>query len=146
MTGLMIGTVKRMDSARAQRQLEGLQEYEERFAIDISGRGEEFPEWDEVHIKFGIDYVDATGQRDSWIVRPHFTYGAYIGHGGPVGIMACVTRWDINDRNETTGCMLSMGAVATDVARKFRGEVHACFQGYGAPTESYGDLTQFDHD
>lgn len=143
--GLLIGTVQRVEQAKRQRGLEGLAEREERYAIQVSGRGEEFPSWHEVHVRFGIEFVDATGQRDSWLTRPHFTYGATVEVGGPVGLHACVTRWDVTDRNEVTGCMLAIGAVATDVARKFRGELHACFQGYGAPAERvYGDVTQYD--
>lgn len=138
---LTIGTVKAMDSRKVQRRLEGLTEREEEYQIEVSGRGEEFPSWSEVHIQFENVYVDATGQRDSDLIRPHFYYGAYVPVGGPIGLMACVTRWDVNSRNETTGCMLSIGAVATDVARKFRGELHAVFHGYGAPQDVYGDLT-----
>lgn len=144
MHSLTIGAVKGMSYERTQRELEGLREYEDQFKIEIAGRGEEFPEWVEVHIKFNIDFVDATEQRDAPFDRPFFNYGAYIEQGGPVGIQACVTRWDVNDRNETTGCMLAVGAVATDVARSFSGELHARFQGYGAPTEAYGDPTQYD--
>lgn len=142
--GIMIGAQRRMDAAKRQRRLEGLREFEERYAIDISGRAEEFPSWSEVHLRFAMTHVDATGQRDSWLIRPHFVYGAYIKRGGPVGIIACVTRWDVNKRNETTGCMLAIGALATDQARKFSGELHACFQGYGAPAEVYGSDTE-DH-
>lgn len=145
MRGLTIGLVQRMHAARHQRSLEALAEREERYAIEISGRGEEFPSWQEVHVKFGIVFVDATGQRDSWLTHPHFNYGAVILRGGPIGLHACVTRWDINERREVTGCMLSIGAMATDVARKFRGELHATFQGYGAPSgQVYGDVTQYD--
>lgn len=141
---LTIGQVNGMSSRRLQRELEGLREFEDQFKIEIAGRGEEFPVWTEVHLKFNIDFVDATGQRDSPFDRPHFTYGAIIESGGPIGLDACVTRWDVDDRNQTTGCMLSIGARATDFARKFRGELHARFQGYGAPTEAYGDPTNYD--
>lgn len=146
MKALKLGGIKHMNQRAMQRALEGLQEYEDQFKIEVSGDAEEFPAWSETHLKFNIDFVDATGQRDAPFDRPHFTYGTYIEEGGPVGIIACVTRWDINDRGETTGCMIAVGAVATDYARTFRGELHARFQGYGAPTEQYGDPTQYDID
>jgi hypothetical protein len=146
MRSLTIGGVRRASHRAMPRELEGLREYEDQFKIGVSGRGEEFPAWTEAHLKFNIDFVDATGQRDAPFDRPHFTYGVYIEEGGPVGLIACITRWDINGRNETTGCMIAVGAVATDYARTFRGELHARFQGYGAPTEQYGDPTQHDQD
>jgi hypothetical protein len=141
---LTLGRVRGESEAKRQRQLEGLAEREDQFSIAVTGRGEEFPAWTETHINFNVTFVDATGQRDVPFDRPHFTYGVYIEDGGPVGLLACVTRWDVNTRNEVTGCMLSIGAVATDYARTFRGELHARFQGYGAPVEAYGDETQYD--
>jgi hypothetical protein len=144
--GLTLGTIKRANDRKLQREFEGLMEREEQFQIDIFGRGEEFPSWTEVHLRFGLNFVDATGQRDSWLVRPQFTYGAFISRGGPVGILACITRWDVNQRRETTGCMLAIGAVASDFARSFTGELHATFQGYAAPSEAYGDPGQYDNE
>lgn len=136
---LQIGTVRGINARQRQRELEGLMEREDQFAIEVSGRGEEFPSWTTVTLNFDVHFVDATGQRDADFDRPIFSYGAYIPVGGPVGLLACVTRWDIGKQNETTGCQLAIGAVATDQARKFRGEIHAVFQGYGAPKDAYGD-------
>lgn len=134
---LTIGTVKAIDESKRQRLFEGLAEREEQFKIEVTGRGEEFPSWSSVTLEFETVFVDATGQRDSEFDRPHFYYGAYVPVGGPVGLIACVTAWTTNDRNETTGCRLSIGAQATDVARTFSGELHAVFQGYGAPVNVY---------
>lgn len=144
MRALHIGTVQGASQRRMQRELEGLAERQDQFLVPVVGRGEEFPVWSEVHINFNITFVDATGQRDVPFDRPLMTYGAVVEEGGPVGLLACVTRWDTNRRNEVTGCMLSIGAVATDHARSFRGELHVSFEGYGAPTEAYGDSTQYD--
>lgn len=144
MKALTIGVVRGVDQAKAQRELEGLAEYEEQFKIDISGRAEEFPIWSQTDLKFGVDFVDASGQRDSPYDRPHFTYGCYVEEGPPVGVLACVIRWDVNDKEETIGCRIAIGAVASDRSRNFKGELHARFQGYGAPTDSYGDLSQGD--
>lgn len=136
---LTIGVVKGLAAKRAQDALEGLQEIEHQVKLEISGRGEEFPVWAEVDVAFDVEFVDATGQRDSAFDRPHFTYGAVITKGGPVGVHACVLQWKISDRNEVVGCKLAVGAAATDVARRFSGELHCRFQGYGAPADVYGD-------
>lgn len=142
--GMTIGAVKAQNRAKAQRELEGLDEREDQFKIEVAGRGEEFPSWTQVHLNFTVEFIDADGQRDSDFDRPHFTYGVEITNGGPVGLIACVLRWDVGKKNQTTGCVLGIGAVATDVARKFSGSLHARFQGYGAPAEAYGDPSQYD--
>lgn len=134
---LTIGTVRAIDEAKRQRMFEGLAEREEQLKIEVTGRGEEFPSWAYADIEFETVFVDATGQRDSDFDKPHFYYGAYVPIGGPIGLIACVTRWDTNDRGEVTGCRLAIGAQATDVASNFQGELHAVFQGYGAPADVY---------
>lgn len=144
MRSLTIGNVKGQGERARQRALEGLSEREEQFKISVAGLGSEFPSWSEVHLTFNIEFIDGSGQRDSAFDRPHFTYGVEIEQGGPVGLVACVTRWDIGKSNQTLGCMLAIGAVATDWNRKFRGALHARFQGYGAPAEVYGDPSQYD--
>lgn len=143
LASVTIGTVRSIEGAKAQRALEGLAEREEQLKIDVSGNAEEFTTWVEVEIEFETIFVDATGQRDSDFVTPHFYYGSYVPVGGPVGLVACVTEWVTNDRNETTGCTLAIGCQASDVARKFKGELHAVFQGYGVPVDDYG-IEDFD--
>lgn len=136
---ITLDVLNRVERARAQRDLEGLIEREEQFKIDIAGRAEEFAIWTEVHLNFGVIFVDGSEKRDSPYDRPHFTYGAETEVGGPIQIHGCVTRWDVNNRGETTGCMLSVGVAATDASRKFRGKLHARFQGFGAPRDIYGE-------
>lgn len=144
MRALTIGNVKGQDQRKLQRTLEGLEEREEQFKIAVAGLGSEFPSWSEVHLTFGVEFIDGSGQRNSPFDKPHFTYGVEIEQGGPIGLVACITRWDVGKSNQTIGCMLSIGAVATDRNRKFRGSLHARFQGYGAPAEVYGDPSQYD--
>lgn len=139
MKGVTIGTVRARERYLSEKQVESLQEVEEQFKIEISGRAEEFPVWDQVKIKFGTTFVDATGQRDSPFDRPHFTYGAEISSRNPVGVLACVMKWFVNDKGETTAARVAFGAVATDLSTKFKGEVHMTFQGYGMPVDVYGD-------
>lgn len=143
MNSMTIGAVRSIEGARAQRALEGLAEREEQMKIAVSGQAEEFNSWTTVEIEFETVFVDATGQRDSDFTRPHFYYGSYVPVGGPVGLVACVTEWKTSDRNETWGCNLAIGCQASDVARKFQGELHAVFQGYGVPADIY-DMTNFD--
>lgn len=140
---LTIGAVRSIESARAQRALEGLAEREEQMKIAVSGRAGEFSSWSEVEIEFETVFVNATGQRDSEFTTPHFYYGAYVPVGGPVGLIACVTEWKTNKRDETTGCVIQIGCQSSDVPRKFSGELHAVFQGFGVPADLY-DMTNLD--
>lgn len=140
--GLTLGVLKASDRAKEQRQLEGLAQIEEQIKVDISGHAEEFPSWTELHLEFETVFIDASGQRDTEFDRPFFTYGSFVEIGGPVGILAQIRAWDVNDRNEVTGCVLAVSAVATDSARTFQGELHACFNGYGMPEDAYGGLTE----
>lgn len=140
--GLTLGVLTASARAKEQRQLEGLAETEENVKIDVVGRAEEFPIWTRLHIDFETVFIDASGQRDTEFDRPHFTYGAVVHKGGPVGILSCVLQWDVNNRDEVTGCIIAISAIATDHGRRFQGELHARFQGYGMPADAYGGLTE----
>ena len=140
--GLTLGVMSAAKRAKEQRELEGLSHIEENIKVDVVGRAEEFPIWTQVHLEFETVFIDASGQQDTEFDRPHFTYGAVVTKNGPVGILSCVVDWDVNDREEVTGCILAISAVATDHGRRFQGEVHARFQGYGMPADAYGGLTE----
>jgi hypothetical protein len=135
--GITLGTVTNLQKAQEESAKDGLIERDEQFQIAISGVAEEFLDWQEVELKFGNLFTDATGQRDSELERPHFTYGAEITVGSPVGIMACVTEWKTNERNEVLGCKLAIGVAASDQSVKFKGYLHANFQGFGLPRNTF---------
>lgn len=135
--GVTIGTVTDLRKAQERAYADGLIEREEQFQVAVSGAAEEFLDWQEVEVKFGTMFVDASGQRDSELERPHFTYGAEIETPTPVGLMACVLEWKTTARNETIGCKLAIGVAASDRATKFRGFLHATFQGFGQPNTSF---------
>lgn len=137
---LTITVLKGAKKAEEAKLAEGLAETDEQLKLEIQGRAEEFPIWTILRIKFGTIFLAAPGQRDSDYDRPHFTFGYEVTEGGPIGIDACVTQWLVNDREETYGCKLAVGPRATDYATRFRGVVHANFQGYGAPIDVYGDM------
>jgi hypothetical protein len=132
MRGLTIGTVESMRDFDRKRRMDGLQEIEEQIHIVVSGRAEEFADWDTTLIEFETKFVDATGQRSSAFDRPHFTYGAVILTGPPLAIVACVTDWKTTGANETVGAKVAVGCLATDKAAKFKADVHLSFQGFGS--------------
>lgn len=140
--GLTLGVMKAASRAKEQRELEGLAEIEEQIKVDVSGSAQEFPAWTQLRLEFDSVFIDASGQRDTEFDRPHFTYGAVVEKGGPTGLLACVTSWEVNDRDEVTGCILAVSAVSTDSARRFQGELHARFQGYGMPADAYGGMPE----
>lgn len=136
--GLTLGVMKAAARAREQRELEGLADIEENIKVDVHGRAEEFAVWTRLQIDFETVFIDASGQRDTEFDRPHFTFGGETIKGGPVALQACVTDWDINDRDEVVGCVLAIAATSTDLSRTFQGILHAKFQGYGMPADAYG--------
>lgn len=141
---ITLGVAKDMASRRAQKLLEGLMERSENFVIPISGYVGTTTKWSEMTLKFGTTFVNGEGQRDSQLTRPHISVGSYVPVGGPVVIEACVTAWDVSSKDETVGCTIMVGAHTTDERRKFEGELHVRFQGYGAPADPYGDPSMYD--
>lgn len=135
--GITLGTVIDLRKAEERAYNDGLIERDEQFQIAIAGVAEEFLDWETVDIKFGTAFVDASGQRDSELERPHFTYGGEIETPTPVGILACVLEWKTTARNETIGCKLAIGVAASDRSTKFKGFLHANFQGFGQPVNSF---------
>lgn len=140
--GLTLGVLSAHARAKERRELEGLSEIEENIKIDVNGRAEEFAVWTRLYIDFETVFIDASGQRDTEFDRPHFTYGAVVNKGGPVGLLACVTDWDVNEREEVIGCVIAIASIATDLSRKFQAELHARFQGYGMPADAYGGMPE----
>lgn len=137
MKGLTLGTVTDLRKAEERAYQDGLIEREEQFQVAISGVAEEFLDWETVEIKFSTAFMDASGQRDSELERPHFTYGAEIETATPVGILACVLEWKTTARNETIGCKLAIGVAASDRSTRFKGFLHANFQGFGQPRNTF---------
>lgn len=135
--GLTIGTVQSLNDAADRAAKDGLIEREEQFQIEIGGTAEEFFDWSIAVVKFGTLFTNATGQRDSELEQPHFTYGASILTGTPVGVLASVMEWIETERKETVGCKLAIGVAASDRHTKFRGFLHASFQGFGQPNQTF---------
>lgn len=135
--GLTIGAVTNLRNAEKRAADDGLIEREEQFQIAISGVAQEFFAFQMAQVNFGTVFVDATGNRDSDLTQPHFTYGAKIDTPVPVGVQACVMEWKTTERNETIGCVLAIGVCSTDRATKFKGALHATFQGFGQPSLTF---------
>lgn len=128
--GLTLGLVRDQQEFENQIRVDGLQEKEQQFWVEISGRAEEFASWAIREIEFEQHYVDATGQRDSPFDRPHFTFGSVLDSSTPVALFATVMEYMVNDRNETVGAKVAIGMLATDEATNVKGRVNLTFQGY----------------
>jgi len=139
--GLTIGVINDFQDFEELRQKDGLREVEQQFWLDFSGVAQEFAQWQEAELMFDQFFVDATGQRDSPFDRPHFTYGVVLDTPTPVGVLAAVMRYRINERGETVGVIVAVGILSTDQAVKVRGRVNLTFQGYGqAPANTPEDI------
>lgn len=137
--GLTIGVITDLKEHEQRLYEDGLQPIEEEFHIGLNGRAEEFPVWQLAVIKFGVVFVDATGQRDSDLIRPTFTYGAKIDTQDPVGLFACVMSYHENDRGEIRGANVQIGVASSDYSTRFRGSLHAKFSGWGQPANVFPD-------
>lgn len=130
MKGLTIGVVRDQQDFENQIKVDGLQEQEQQFWIEVAGRAEEFASWAIKEIEFEQHYVDATGQRDSPFDRPHFTFGGVLDSPDPVALFATVMEYVTNDRNETVGAKVAIGISSTDKSTNVKGRVNLTFQGY----------------
>lgn len=136
---IRIGAVRDVERIRDRAESDGLIERDEQFHLVISGVAEEFYDWQYVDINFATVFVDATGQRDSPFDRPHVSVGSELYTSTPVAITATVMSWRTNERNETLGAKVAVGAASTDRATKFKGAVHLTFQGFGQPLNTFDD-------
>lgn len=136
---IRIGAVRDIEGMRKRAEADGLIEREEQVQVNVSGLAEEFIEWSETEIDFRTIFVDATAQRDSPFDRPHMSVGAELYTPVPVALHAVVMSWKTNDRNETLGATVAIGASSTDQATKFRGSLHLTFQGFGQPLNTFDD-------
>lgn len=134
---LRIGAVKDTQKLREKAEADGLIEREEQFVIGVAGVAQEFFSWQTVDVKFATVFVDATGQRDSALTRPHVTVGAELYTPVPVAVTGVVMSWKTNDRNETLGATVAIGVYSTDQSTKFKGAVHLTFQGFGQPVNTF---------
>jgi len=139
MQGLTIGIVRDQQEFEDQIRVDGLQEKEQQFWVEIAGRAEEFASWAVKEIEFEQHYVDATGQRDSPFDRPHFTFGGVLDSPTPVALFAMVMEYIVNKRNETVGAKVAIGILATDRSTKVKGRVNLTFQGYCQAPSGFAD-------
>jgi hypothetical protein len=139
MKGLSIGVVRDQQEFEDQIKVDGLQEKEQQFWVEVSGRAEEFASWAKTEVEFEQHYVDATGDRDSPFDRPHFTFGAVLDTSTPVALFATVMEYLTNDRNETVGAKVAIGMLATDRATNVKGRVNLTFQGYCQAPSGFAD-------
>jgi len=136
---LRIGAVRDTQRINQKAEADGLIERDEQFVVGVSGVAEEFFSWEQLELTFATVFVDATGQRDSPLTRPHISVGSELYTPIPVSITAVVMGWKTNERNETLGAKVAIGVASTDQATKFKGAVHLGFQGFGQPLNTFGD-------
>lgn len=136
---IRIGAVRDVQRLQKKAEADGLIERDEQVEVAVSGFAEEFFSWQELDVTFATVFVDATGQRDSPLTRPHISVGAELYTPVPVALTAVVMSWKTNDRNETLGATVAIGVSSTDNATKFKGAVHLTFEGYGQPLNTFSD-------
>lgn len=136
LTSLALGSVRAMQEAEARRAPNRLQEGEQQFQIPISGTAGKHPDWVEEDLEFTWTFVNATGQRDSWLEEPTISHGVRLVSQTPVVVSCCVMGWDKKDADEIEGARIAVGVFnPAGGGVPFKGVLHLTFQGFGAPGE-----------
>lgn len=132
---MTFGVVRQMNEKREGLDKTRMMEREQEFQIPISGEASSVAVWDEVELTFRVEFLPATGQRDSPYEFPTFTFGYELETKDPVGILAYVKEWRQDDRDTIYGAVVNVGAFLGQ-NQPFRGRLHMLFSGYGSPIES----------
>lgn len=135
---MTFGVVRQMDAKQKDLEKTAMREREQEFQVGIRGVASSIAVWTEVELTFRVEFLPATGQRDSPYERPTFVYGYELETAEPVGILAYVKEWRMDDRDTVFGAKINVccfqpgGGGESD----FRGRLHMIFSGYGSPIES----------
>lgn len=145
LTRMTIGVARELEARKKQNEYAALTEREQQFKVPISGIASFRAAWAEVELAFDIEFVIATGQRQSPFTEPLITFGYELtNYIEPVAVVAHKKRWKKNDRLDVTGCTIAIGAWVpndlTDDLTPWRGFLHVSVQGYGAPVETDFDV------
>lgn len=144
LAALSFGTVRAMEERKKGLGRTALRERDQHFQIPIAGRAPRTgvgTDWSLLDIAFRVEFVNATGQRDSPYTVPQVAFGAVIDTENPVVVNACVLRWKYAENDveagSIIGCRIGVAALsASIVATVFKGTLHATFTGFGAPNDA----------
>lgn len=158
---IQIGTALALSSKRGRDDELDMHDIDLQYQLPISGVATSIIGWGQIALEFEWQFHYAPANRDSRLVWPNFTYGAYI-PGSPVGVLACVTDWMIDDdTNAIVGAELAVGAIsggtaeapasanpdttgdatpsAAQVGAAFQGQLHVNFQGWAMSRDDFSD-------
>lgn len=132
---LTLGGAVALDRRRDKLGLDELTEMAQQFQVAISGSASSAVAWRTVELVFDIEFMGATEQRYSNLVRPHFNCGVVL-ESGLVIVHAHVSAWGLNDLGFYEGADVKIAVFDPDGGpTSFEGFVDLTFQGYGAPME-----------
>lgn len=135
---MTFGVVREMNQRAERLAKTALAEREQEFQVPIFGTAGRLAVWANLELNFRVEFVPATGQRDSPYLLPTFTYGYEIETPDPIGVLALVSKWTIDDSGAVIGAGIKVAGwqpgVGGDVA--YRGKLHMLFSGFGAPTQT----------
>lgn len=138
---MTFGVVRQMDARKTALRETALLEREQEFQVPISGDAADVGVWSVVELTFRIEFVPAPAQRDSPYEFPTFVYGYEIETAEPVGILAYIKEWRVDDRDIIYGARVNVCCFQPGAGGQveFRGKLHMIFSGYGSPIESESD-------
>lgn len=111
-----------------------LAEIQQQAQIDVSGTGG-VGAWTTKEVHFDETFYYAPGQRLNQNEDPQVAWGAVLDEGRAF-FSVHVEKWLLDTNSNYTGAVIAIGAQGD--GSKYRGTVHVCFQGYGAPNDDPG--------
>jgi hypothetical protein len=136
---MTIGTIKASNDRRDRYTTDGIGEIDQQVQITVTGKVGASITWGELDIAFTTPFINGSEDRDSPYTRPLFTYGSVVTSGGPLMMVCNVKRWKV-DEDYVLGAKLEIAIWAPGgYIRDYQGELHANFQGWGAPRQPEPD-------
>lgn len=139
-----------MDDAKKRRDMwdyDTPKERSQQIQLSISGQAGTVVAWSSpIPFAFDILMHCAPGNRDSTLIKPHFTYGVVLTTPTPVIVTALVQSWEQDGNLTISGGVLVYGAWAPDATElvPYNGSLHLNFQGYGCAPDV--DATSLEDD
>jgi hypothetical protein len=153
---IQIGAALAMQKKRDRDDELAMHEIDLQYQLPINGIATSIIGWGTIEIEFEWEFHYAPANRDSRLVFPHMTYGAYVPPPAPpIAVLACVTDWMIDpDTNAIVGAIIAVGAFASvapptttdgssdtpaEQGVTWKGHLHVSFQGWAMGRDDFSD-------
>lgn len=150
--GLALDHEQALERRRGGLAADKLGEVENQFQVKVDGIATDVADWASFDVTFDVEFAYAPSDRDSNLIMPHVTHGAFFDtvSSAPssddqtvsVSAHVAVRAWRSNvDSGALTGATVAVAV--TSPGNKdgtfYSGTIHLTFQGWGTPPEVSND-------